>query len=150
MDEDKKEKRKRKRPFFLKRRPRSFPPKPPPPPRPDKFFEGPLKFLKSFDPLGITDIVQYVRNEKFLIEERYKNSRERLKHYIDSIVNFFDVDFFSDKLFIYIQNVLNKFLSKSFEIELDIGGVKKIVFELYPIRKLLSEHRRVIDVLSKY
>ncbi|MFX0137843.1 MAG: hypothetical protein ACFFDN_29650 [Candidatus Hodarchaeota archaeon] len=150
MDEEEKEKKRRKKIFWrLKPRP---PPlaKPPPFLKPDKFFENPLKILRAFDPLGIVDIVQYIRNERFLIEERFKNSRERLKHFIDSIINFFDLDFFSDRLFIYIQTVLNRFLSKTYEIELDIVGVKKIVFELYPIRKLLSEHKNVMDVLSRY
>ncbi len=149
MDEDKKERKRRKKAFWKPRRPPLLPIKQPPHP-PDKFFENPLKILKIFDPLGITDIVQYIRNEKFLIEERFKYSRERLKQFIDSVMNFFDLDFFSDKLFIYVQKILNRFLAKSYKIELDIGGVKKIVFELYPIRKLLNEHRNVIDVLSRY
>ncbi|MFX1449766.1 MAG: hypothetical protein ACFFCM_02915 [Promethearchaeota archaeon] len=150
MDKNEKEKSRRKKSFW-RLKPRSPPPpKPPAILRPDKFFENPLKILKAFDPLGITDIVQYIRNERFLMEERFKNSRERLKHFIDSIINFFDLDFFSDRLFLYIQTVLNKFLTKSYEIELDIAGVKKIVFELYPIRKLLNEHQNVIDALSRY
>lgn len=110
----------------------------------------PFSFIRMLDPLGIVDILKYIRNEKFYLEERFSNSRKNLKHFIDSIIAFFDLDYFSDKIFQYVQTVLNDLLSKTYQIEIDIAGVKKIIFNLYPIRKLLMEHKKVIDVLSNY
>ncbi|MHA1300794.1 MAG: hypothetical protein ACTSO9_15360 [Candidatus Helarchaeota archaeon] len=115
-----------------------------------KIFENTLGIFKLFDPLGITDVIKHIREDRFYIEERFRNMRNRLKSFIDQLTEFFGLDYFSDKFFTCIYKIFNNLLTKTYQIEIDFQGVKKMIFKLYPIRKLLNEHSKVIDVLSRY
>ncbi|MHA1379232.1 MAG: hypothetical protein ACTSRG_12690 [Candidatus Helarchaeota archaeon] len=115
-----------------------------------RLFKENRGIFKNLDLLGINDILKHIREDRFYIEERFKTMRNKLKNFIDQITNIFNLDYFSDRFFTSILNIINIVLDKTYQFELDIAGVKKMVFKLYPIRKLLSEHSKVIDILSRY
>ena len=115
------------------------------------FIDGALNFLeKIMDPLGVNDILKFVKDEKFYIEERFNNMRMRLKEFIDKITDFFKLDYFSERFYDCVYKIFNGLIARYYQFELDIAGIKNMVFKLYPIRKLISEHSKVMDVLSKY
>ena len=105
-------------------------------------------FIHLIDPLNLPRLFfEAMTSERFYLDEALDDQRERLRHFLD---NFIPLRFeeLSDTLYLRLVKLLNSLFRKNYEIEIDIDGVKRIIIKLYPNRKIIHDHKLVLDTLA--
>ncbi|MHC1592206.1 MAG: hypothetical protein ACXQS8_08970 [Candidatus Helarchaeales archaeon] len=106
-------------------------------------------FIRLIDPLNLPRLIfDAMTSDRFFLDEAFYEHRERLRHFFD---NFVPVKFeeISDAIYLRLVKILNHLFGKSYEFEIDVDGVKRLIIKLYPNRKIIQDHKLVLDTLAE-
>ncbi|MHA1144584.1 MAG: hypothetical protein ACTSRW_07600 [Candidatus Helarchaeota archaeon] len=105
-------------------------------------------FISLIDPLNLPRlIINAMTSDRFFFDESFFEQRERLRHFFDMFVPI-KFEEISDAIYLRLVKILNHLFNKSYELEIDVDGVKRLIIKLYPNRKIIQEHRLILDTLA--
>lgn len=112
-------------------------------------YESILRTLaRLLDPLNyVRAMLNAITNDEFYLDDKFEEQRENLRHFFDMILPI-KIEEITDNLYLRIVKTMNYLFRKPFEIEIDLDGVKRIIIKLYPNRKIIRDHRLVLDTLA--